>query len=132
LIFSGSETLAAITPTRLVTTENAVSRFSPEERGCYEEKEFSFAYLKWSDGYRYSIKNCLYEAVIDRIVNNCSCFPSFGAPRKTQGFKVMNLNLFLKEDKLLILKIYFRFVLGKTLNVLSLGLNCWAIHQIQK
>jgi hypothetical protein len=28
-------------------------------------------------GRRYSIKNCLYEAVLQNIISNCSCMPSF-------------------------------------------------------
>ena len=28
-------------------------------------------------GYRYSIKNCLYEGVLQKIISECSCLPSF-------------------------------------------------------
>ena len=28
-------------------------------------------------GYRYSIRNCLYEAVIENIISNCKCLPSY-------------------------------------------------------
>lgn len=29
------------------------------------------------DGYRYSIKNCLYEGVLQKIISECYCLPSF-------------------------------------------------------
>ena len=34
--------------------------------GCYADEEFYFPNLKRESGYRYSAKNCLYEAVIER------------------------------------------------------------------
>jgi len=50
----GTETLSALIPSLINTTENAISRFGPEDRNCYQDKEFQFNYLKWSEGYRYS------------------------------------------------------------------------------
>lgn len=55
-IASGTETLAAITPTILRTTNNTLERFEPSIRDCYLDSEFGFPNLKWSDGYRFSIK----------------------------------------------------------------------------
>jgi hypothetical protein len=43
-----------------------MKRFDPERRGCYDDEEFYFPNLKRESGYRYSVKNCLYEAVIER------------------------------------------------------------------
>jgi hypothetical protein len=28
-------------------------------------------------GYRYSVKNCLYEGALQKIISNCSCLPPF-------------------------------------------------------
>jgi hypothetical protein len=58
-LVSGTEVLSALTPTVYNTTESAIDRFPPEQRNCYQEDEFDFPNLRWEDGYRYSIKNCL-------------------------------------------------------------------------
>lgn len=79
----GSETLAALIPTLTNATENAVTRFLPSGRKCYQDHEFHFKNLKWSDGFRYSNKNCLYEAIIENILKNCTCIPSFAQGRKS-------------------------------------------------
>ena len=34
-------------------------------------------YLRQDDGYRYSMANCLYEALVERILENCDCIPFF-------------------------------------------------------
>jgi hypothetical protein len=47
-----------------------MNRFGPEKRGCYVDAEFQFPNLKTDNGFRYSIKNCLYEAVIERFIYN--------------------------------------------------------------
>ena len=62
----GTENIAALTSSKIVTSDSALKRFSPEDRGCYLDEEFKLAILRWDNGYRYSIKNCLYESVIDR------------------------------------------------------------------
>ena len=62
----GTENIATLTPSKFVTSAPAIKRFTPRERGCYLDEEFELTILKWSSGYRYSIKNCLYESVIDR------------------------------------------------------------------
>jgi hypothetical protein len=59
------------------TSENAINRFKPEERGCYTEKEFHLKNLGPDDGYRYSMKNCLYASLLEKILTNCSCIPDF-------------------------------------------------------
>lgn len=69
-------------PSLINTTKNALSRFEPDKRNCFQDQEFAFNYLKWGDGYRYSNKNCLYEAVIEKIIAECDCLPSFAMGRK--------------------------------------------------
>jgi hypothetical protein len=56
---SGTEVLAALTPTIYNTTDAAIDRFEPKHRNCYLDEEFRLPNLKWEDGFRYSIKNCL-------------------------------------------------------------------------
>ena len=69
--------MASVTPSILSTTDVAIHRFTPLERDCYIDQEFSLPNLKWDGGYRYSIMNCLYEGVLQMIITNCSCLPSF-------------------------------------------------------
>ena len=79
LLISGTETLVAMTITVMNTTEKALTTFSPLKRGCYLETEFYLKYMKWADGYRYSMQNCLYESVLEHIIDHCSCIPAFAA-----------------------------------------------------
>ena len=65
---SGTETIAGLNPTKIVTSTSAMKRFEPTRRGCYTDKEFELTNLKWSSGFRYSISNCLYDAVVERSV----------------------------------------------------------------
>jgi hypothetical protein len=60
---TGTETIAAITPKVMTITNDALSRFKPRERDCYEDEEFYFKDLKWEQGYRYSMMNCLYQVL---------------------------------------------------------------------
>ncbi len=64
----GTYSLATIKPVVFNTTENVVTSFTPLERGCYTEKEFQLNILKLEDGYRYSIRNCLYSSAIEKII----------------------------------------------------------------
>ena len=74
LFFLGTSTYAAITPTKTSTTKEAIERFSPDERECYTDAEFQLRYLKKKFGYRYSMKNCLYDIVLGNTLKNCSCY----------------------------------------------------------
>jgi hypothetical protein len=76
LNISGAFSLASITPVVFSTTDNVIKHFTASERGCYIDKEFQLKILKWDDGFRYSIKNCLYFSVIEKIMENCSCTPN--------------------------------------------------------
>ena len=77
MIFLGTYTMASLSPIIVNTSESAVSRFLPEERGCYIDDEFHLKRLGWEDGYRYSLKNCLYASLLEKIISNCSCIPDF-------------------------------------------------------
>lgn len=67
-ISPGTENQIAITPTLLATTENAMNRFSPEQRDCYSESEIELKYLPGAHGYRYEMTNCLFEATFEHIL----------------------------------------------------------------
>ena len=65
-----------MTVTVLNTTEEALS-FTPEVRGCYKSRDFFFKYMTYDQGFRYSMNNCLYESVLEVILSDCKCIPSF-------------------------------------------------------
>ena len=60
---TGTETIAAITPKVMTIAKEALDRFKPGERDCYQDQEFYFKDLKWEQGYRYSMMNCLYQVL---------------------------------------------------------------------
>ena len=66
-----------MTLTVLNTTEDALTAFDPLKRDCYTETEFYFKYMNWADGFRYSMQNCLYESVLEHIIDHCKCVPAF-------------------------------------------------------
>ena len=69
----GTLTEVTVVPTITTTTSQAIDDFSPEKRNCYVDSEFPFKYLVPEDGFRYSIENCFYEALLQRIVQDCKC-----------------------------------------------------------
>jgi hypothetical protein len=77
VIFAGTNVIVALTPVIVNTSETVISRFTPLERGCYTNEEFHLKLFPWDNGYRYSLTNCLNSAVIERILQNCSCLPDF-------------------------------------------------------
>ena len=76
-IAPGTTNLVSMTAEIMNTTEDAISRFSSDLRTCYAQGEVDFKYLQRDDGYRYSIDNCFYEAVLGKIIDNCQCVPFF-------------------------------------------------------
>ena len=76
-IAPGTTNLVSMTAEIMNITEAAISRFSPDLRTCYAQGEVDFKYLQREDGYRYSIDNCFYEAVLGKIIDNCNCTPFF-------------------------------------------------------
>ncbi len=69
--------MASLAPSIVNTSDSALVRFRPNERGCYVDEEFHLKRLGWEDGYRYSMKNCLYASLLEKIISNCSCIPDF-------------------------------------------------------
>ena len=78
LIFTGTETQINLKPVVSNTTEEAIYRFGPEDRGCYTQNEQNLTYLRYEFGYRYEMNNCLINEGIRDIIWNCRCMPSFG------------------------------------------------------
>ena len=72
----GAEKLIAVVPEVLNTTEDALD-MRADLRGCYTDAEFDFRYMRYNMGYISSMKNCLYESVLEMIIKNCSCKPAF-------------------------------------------------------
>ena len=79
--------MTSITPTFMNTSDEALARFSPEERNCYQDREFKLPNLAYNDGFRHSMQNCLYEGVLKKIIPDCGCLPTF------TDFNVQHLEL---------------------------------------
>ena len=73
----GAETQINLKPSLTYTADNAISRFYPEERGCYADGEANLTYLPYSSGYNYSLNNCLLDKLIGYIIWICRCIPAF-------------------------------------------------------
>ena len=77
LIYPGTETHINLKPSVTYTTDDAISKFKPEERGCYADGEVNLTYLSYKYGYRYQMNNCLIDQAIRDIIWNCQCMPYF-------------------------------------------------------
>ena len=86
LIHAGTETIIDIKPTITYTTDHAISRFSPEERGCFTKRESKLNYLKRSLGYHYDLNNCIIDEGIRDIIWNCRCIPHFVLYKEAQEY----------------------------------------------
>ena len=75
LIHTGIATEINLKPTFTYTTDDAIHRFSPEQRNCYANGEQNLSYLTEKVGYRYEMNNCLIDQVIRDIIWNCKCLP---------------------------------------------------------
>ena len=64
-------------PTISYTSNDAISTFSPKERGCYSDGEIDLNYLKEEFGFSYEMNNCLFDQGIRDIIWNCRCIPTF-------------------------------------------------------
>ena len=76
----GTVNLVPLIAERTETDEVVLSRFKPQDRQCYQSsEEFPFNFLKKEEGYRYSIDNCFYDALVHRIKHKCECLPFFAS-----------------------------------------------------
>ena len=74
---SGALTEVAMIPTMIDTTKEAIDKFEPEERDCYTDEEFELRFANKRNNIelpkRYSMENCLYDAFIQGLIDNCNC-----------------------------------------------------------
>ena len=89
----GAETLVAITPKLINTTNYAISHFDSNERNCYAKNEFILDTFNTENGYRYSMNNCRYESLLQKTMANCSCLPSFAKDAEYKLPKCMGISL---------------------------------------
>ena len=71
----GSETQINIKPVVTVTTNEAIEILSPDKRNCYVDSEVNLTILRYEDGYRYEMNNCLIDEGILEIYWQCRCAP---------------------------------------------------------
>ena len=70
----GADVQIAVNPTIIDIEETAKKRFQPLERECYTQEEFKFTHLPEED-FKYQMSNCLFEALVERTIEDCSCQP---------------------------------------------------------
>ena len=86
LIHAGTESIIDIKPKITYTTDQAISKFFPEERGCFTKEEIELNYLKRSLGYHYDLNNCIIDDGIRDIIWNCRCIPNFVLYEEAQEY----------------------------------------------
>ena len=86
LIHAGTETIIDIKPILTFTTDQAISKFSPDERGCFTKDEVRLNHLKRTTGYHYDLNNCIIDEGIRDIIWNCRCIPNFVRYEDTQEY----------------------------------------------
>ena len=87
-VHTGAEIQINLTPTIIYTTNDAIAKLTPDQRGCYVEGENNMTYLKYSGGYRNGLKNCLIDQGIRDILWNCRCRPIFASAGFSGSLKV--------------------------------------------
>ena len=63
------------TSINLIDITSDAMAFAPTDRKCWGNSEIVLNELNYSEGYRYTMSNCLYEATMQVAYNNCSCYP---------------------------------------------------------
>ena len=83
-VMPGAITQIATSINLIDITSAALQKFSPKERKCWTDEEITLTGLNYSDGYRYTMNNCLYEATMQVAYKNCSCYPGKKSKLKLQ------------------------------------------------
>ena len=81
----GQETLVSVQVKETYTTSQALSFFPAAKRKCYQDdikaplrdSEFQPKYFNRSTTFKYTLSNCLYASMIEKIMTDCSCTPNF-------------------------------------------------------
>ena len=75
-VAAGTVTQILLSASKSTTTQEAIQRYQPEHRGCYTDEEFEFKRMALTR-YTYSLTNCYFAGVMDKIVRDCGCIPWF-------------------------------------------------------
>lgn len=73
----GHEADVGLSVTEIITSQAAITRFTPQERDCYVHDEVNLNSLPLKKGYRMSMKNCLYDKALQATKEVCNCKPPF-------------------------------------------------------
>lgn len=73
----GTESILAMIPTQVHTTEAAIKRFTPTQRNCYTDEELNLTHFTEDLGFAYSLNNCIYEAALQATLEKCKCHPYY-------------------------------------------------------
>ena len=76
-INTGQSNNLVVTATLMNTSEAVRNRFFPQQRNCYFEDEIQLLHLPQENSFRYDISNCLFEATLQKIEENCHCVPAY-------------------------------------------------------
>ena len=63
------------TSINIINITSTALDFTPKDRKCWMDEEIALSGFNYSDGYRYTMNNCLYEASMQAAYKNCSCYP---------------------------------------------------------
>ena len=69
LIQMGAETQIVLKPQLTYTTEGAIEKFNPIDRGCVKDGETKLSYLTYDCGYEIDMDNCINSEDIREIIS---------------------------------------------------------------
>ena len=78
---AGSDVKITIKPTVTYTTDDAIEKFEPHDRKCYEEGENPLEEVSYDDGFAYDMINCLINQGLINIYWYCRCVPKFASSK---------------------------------------------------
>lgn len=81
------------TSINLIDITSDAMAFAPKDRKCWVDSEIVLKELNYSDGYRYTMTNCLYEATMQVAYNNCSCYPGGPAVHMKPNNSIYNQDI---------------------------------------
>ena len=73
----GTESLIAFDINGFEATSTALGFFTGSKKFCYTEADFQPRHYNLKTGFVYSMSNCLYSSIIDKIESYCGCTPVF-------------------------------------------------------
>jgi len=94
LISPGTENRVLMKITKFITDTDITEgfwAFPPSRRICYTDKDFVPQYYNADTGFRYEISNCMYDAMVTKIINTCNCRPPFATFTRSDNKLVLEL-----------------------------------------